>query len=103
MERNRYTRRSLSPLIGVHNTENILSALLVAHIHGIDQQTIEMALKRFNGLPHRVEYVGEINGIRFYDDSKATNVDATRMAIEGMEDRGNHYCRRERIRVAVIR
>jgi UDP-N-acetylmuramoylalanine--D-glutamate ligase len=44
-----------------------------------------MALRGFSGLAHRVEYVGEINGIRFYNDSKATNVDATRMAIEGME------------------
>jgi UDP-N-acetylmuramoylalanine--D-glutamate ligase len=78
-------RRDISPLLGIHNTENILSALLVSHIYGIERDIIEETLKSFKGLPHRVEPVRELKGIRFYNDSKATNVDATKRALESME------------------
>jgi UDP-N-acetylmuramoylalanine--D-glutamate ligase len=78
-------KRALSPLIGIHNTENILSALLVSHIYGIEQQVIEEVLRNFKGLAHRVEPIRELNGVRFYNDSKATNVDATRRALESIE------------------
>jgi UDP-N-acetylmuramoylalanine--D-glutamate ligase len=77
--------RDLSPLAGIHNTENILSALLAARIHGVDPNAVEEALKTFRGLPHRVEYIRTVRGISFYNDSKATNVDATKRALEGME------------------
>ncbi len=77
--------RDLSPLTGVHNTENILAALLVAHIHGVDGQVIEEALTTFRGLSHRVEFIRTLRGVSFYNDSKATNVDATKRALEGME------------------
>ena len=78
-------KRALSPLIGIHNTENILSALLVSHIYGIEQQAVEEVLRNFKGLAHRVEPIRELNGVRFYNDSKATNVDATRRALESIE------------------
>ena len=78
-------RRDLSPLVGVHNSENLLSALLAAHLYGIGREAIEKTLAEFRGLPHRVEFVREIGGVRFYNDSKATNVDATRKALESME------------------
>jgi len=78
-------KRALSPLIGIHNTENILSALLVSHIYGIEQQVVEEVLRGFKGLAHRVEPIRELNGVRFYNDSKATNVDATRRALESIE------------------
>jgi len=78
-------KRTLSPLIGIHNTENILSALLVSHIYGIEQQVVEEVLRSFKGLAHRVEPIRELNGVRFYNDSKATNVDATRRALESIE------------------
>ncbi len=77
--------RSLSPLVGIHNTENILAALLTAHIHGIDQTTVSAVLQEFKGLPHRVELVRELKGVRYYNDSKATNVDATKRALENIE------------------
>ncbi len=77
-------RRDLSPLVGIHNSENLLAALLTAHLYDIDREVIEKALHDFRGLAHRVELVREIKGIRFYNDSKATNVDATRKALEGM-------------------
>ncbi len=80
-------KRDLSPLVGVHNSENLLAVLLACHIYGIDRPVIEQALKKFKGLPHRMEFVREKNGIRFYNDSKATNVDATRRALESMTSR----------------
>ncbi len=77
--------RDASPLIGVHNTENLLVALLVAHIHGIEKDCIEEALKEFKGLPHRIEAVRRIDNILFFNDSKATNVDSTKRALESVE------------------
>ena len=78
-------RRDISPLVGIHNTENILAAILAARIHGIDDTVIESALKAFKGLPHRVEFVRTVRGVAFYNDSKATNVDATKRALEGFD------------------
>ncbi len=77
--------RSISPLMGIHNTENLLAVLLIAHLAGIEKDTIEGVLRNFKGLPHRVEFVREINGVRFINDSKATNVDATKRALESIE------------------
>jgi UDP-N-acetylmuramoylalanine--D-glutamate ligase len=78
-------RRALSPLVGVHNTENILAAILTARIHGIDDAVIEGALRTFRGLPHRVEFIRTVRDVSFYNDSKATNVDATKRALEGFD------------------
>lgn len=78
-------RRDLSPLSGDHNTENLLSCLIVAHIAGIDKDVIEDAIRRFRGLAHRVEFVRDIDGIRFINDSKATNVDATKRALQSLK------------------
>jgi len=78
-------RRGISPLVGVHNTENILAAILTARIHGIDDNIIEGALRTFRGLPHRVEFVRTVRDVSFYNDSKATNVDATKRAMEGFD------------------
>jgi UDP-N-acetylmuramoylalanine--D-glutamate ligase len=80
-------RRELSPLVGVHNSENLVAVLLAVHLYGIDRGTVEETLREFKGLPHRVEFVREIGGIRFYNDSKATNVDATKRALESMDGR----------------
>lgn len=77
--------REISPLLGVHNTENILTALLTAHIYDIERTVIEDVLKNFKGLPHRVEHIRTIKGVRFYNDSKATNVDATKRALESID------------------
>lgn len=77
-------QRNISPLYGIHNTENLLATILVAHIYGIEQGLIEEVLRSFRGLPHRVELVREVKKIKFFNDSKATNVDATKRALEGM-------------------
>ncbi|MCX7965570.1 MAG: UDP-N-acetylmuramoyl-L-alanine--D-glutamate ligase, partial [Syntrophorhabdaceae bacterium] len=80
-------RRELSPLLGDHNTENLLSCLIVAHIAGIKKEVIEDVIAKFKGLPHRVEFVRDIEGVKFINDSKATNVDATKRALEGLKGR----------------
>lgn len=77
-------KRDISPLIGIHNTENILTALLTAHIYNIEQAVIEDVIKGFNGLSHRVEHIRTLGDVKFYNDSKATNVDATKRALESM-------------------
>ncbi len=78
-------RRDLSPLVGIHNSENLLCALLTALLYGIDREVIEKTFRDFRGLAHRVEFIREIKGVKFYNDSKATNVDATRKALESMD------------------
>jgi UDP-N-acetylmuramoylalanine--D-glutamate ligase len=74
-------------LPGRHNLENISAASLGALAAGGTVEGIRSALKQFRGLPHRLEYICERNGVRFYDDSKATNVDAVRKAIETFDAR----------------
>jgi UDP-N-acetylmuramoylalanine--D-glutamate ligase len=76
--------RDLSPLVGIHNSENLLSVLLTSHLHAIPQPIVEKVLKGFKGLHHRMEFVREKAGAKFYNDSKATNVDATKRALESM-------------------
>ncbi len=71
------------PLPGPHNLTNTLAAAVAARRHGASREAIERALGSFRGLPHRLELVGEIGEVRFYDDSKATNVDAARAALSG--------------------
>jgi UDP-N-acetylmuramoylalanine--D-glutamate ligase len=78
-------RRDISPLVGIHNSENLLAALLTAHIYGLERDVIEKTVRDFRGLSHRVEFIREKDGIRFYNDSKATNVDATKRALESMD------------------
>lgn len=63
-------------LHGVHNVENMMAAIAAAKCAGISQEPIQTALKRFPGLEHRLEFVREINGVRYYNDSKGTNVGA---------------------------
>jgi UDP-N-acetylmuramoylalanine--D-glutamate ligase len=78
-------RRDISPLVCIHNTDNILAAILAARIHGIDDAVMESVLRTFKGLPHRVEFVRTVGKVAFYNDSKATNVDATKRALEGFD------------------
>ncbi|MFZ2634681.1 MAG: UDP-N-acetylmuramoyl-L-alanine--D-glutamate ligase [Desulfosalsimonadaceae bacterium] len=89
------------PLKGKHNLENIAAAGLATLAVGGTIAAVESALKVFKGLHHRVEYVDTKNGVAFYDDSKATNVDAVVRALEsfsgpvvlimGGRDKGGSY------------
>ena len=73
------------PLRGEHNVENALAALLVGRLCGLEPQEMEGALGSFRPLPHRLEFVGEVKGVTFWNDSKATNPSATLRALEAME------------------
>jgi UDP-N-acetylmuramoylalanine--D-glutamate ligase len=73
---------------GLHNVANALAAAGLCAAVGIEKIAIAHALRDFKGLPHRVEWVANIDGIDFYDDSKGTNVGATCAAILGMTKNG---------------
>ncbi|AIS52709.1 UDP-N-acetylmuramoylalanine--D-glutamate ligase MurD [Thermoanaerobacter kivui] len=70
---------------GEHNLENALAASSMAYIAGIDANTIAHTLKTFKGVEHRIEFVDEIEGIKFYNDSKGTNPDASIKAIQALK------------------
>ncbi len=72
------------PLAGLHNAANALAALALCRAIGLKYELLLSALKKFAGLPHRVQKVAEIRGVVFYDDSKGTNVGATVAALTGM-------------------
>ena len=86
---------------GDHNGLNALVVLAMAEALGVDINAHMSAFSRFSGLPHRCELVGEYRNVRFIDDSKATNVNATYFALESMDaptvwivggvDKGNDY------------
>ena len=69
-------------LFGVHNQQNMLAAIGAAEVCGCSPEKIQEALENFQGLRHRIEFVQEINGISFYNDSKATNIDALLKSLQ---------------------
>jgi UDP-N-acetylmuramoylalanine--D-glutamate ligase len=73
------------PLRGVHNVENTMAAAAVCHLAGASLEAISAGVRSFPGVEHRIEFVRERNGVLFYNDSKATNVDATEKAIDAFE------------------
>lgn len=78
-------RRDEVALPGPHNTENVTAAAAAALALGIPPAAIAKALREFKGLPHRLTLVATIDGVRYINDSKATNVDAMRRALESYE------------------
>jgi UDP-N-acetylmuramoylalanine--D-glutamate ligase len=89
------------PLKGAHNVENVLAAVCTAALMGCRPEQIRNAVSNFKAVEHRIEYVATINGVEYYNDSKATNVDATIKAVEsfprnihlilGGKDKGSPY------------
>jgi UDP-N-acetylmuramoylalanine--D-glutamate ligase len=69
------------PLKGAHNVENVLAAVVAARLAGAPADAIQRTIENFRAVEHRLEYVATFNGVEFYNDSKATNVDATAKAI----------------------
>ncbi len=89
------------PIPGMHNAENVMAAAAAAKIAGVAKRDIVAAVKTFQAVEHRLEFVAERNGVRFYNDSKATSVDATMKALESFpgglwvilcgKDKGSDY------------
>lgn len=88
-------------LLGPHNQMNIMAAILAVQDWGLSNRTIQQGLETFDPIPHRLEPVGEMEGVTFINDSKATNVDAVFYALQAMDrptiwlaggfDKGNDY------------
>ena len=89
------------PLKGAHNVENVLAAVVSARLAGVPANAVRSGVEAFQAVEHRLEYVATINGVEFYNDSKATNVDATAKAVAafssgihlilGGKDKGSDY------------
>jgi UDP-N-acetylmuramoylalanine--D-glutamate ligase len=89
------------PLKGEHNVENVLAAVVAARLAGVPADVIRRAVEKFQAVEHRLEFVATRNGVEFYNDSKATNVDATSKAVAafsggihlilGGKDKGSPY------------
>jgi UDP-N-acetylmuramoylalanine--D-glutamate ligase len=73
------------PLVGAHNVENVLAAVCAARLAGVEASVIRATVAEFRAVEHRLEFVREVAGVRYFNDSKATNVDATVKAIEAFE------------------
>lgn len=72
-------------IVGKHSLENVLAACAAAKLLGIDNNTITNAVKNFKGVEHRLEYFDTYNGVKFYNDSKGTNPDASIKAVTGVK------------------
>jgi UDP-N-acetylmuramoylalanine--D-glutamate ligase len=70
------------PLAGAHNVENVLAAVCAARLAGVASEVIRGAVAGFKAVEHRLEFVRDVGGVRYFNDSKATNVDATMKAVE---------------------
>lgn len=70
---------------GAHNLENVLAAAAVSWCAGISPEMIKKSVREFEGVEHRIEFVAEIDGVRYYNDSKGTNTDASGKAIDALE------------------
>ena len=89
------------PLKGLHNVENVLAAICAGTLLGIKPDQIRQAVHRFKAVEHRLQHIATIRGVEYYNDSKATNVDATIKALEsfpanihlilGGKDKGSDY------------
>jgi UDP-N-acetylmuramoylalanine--D-glutamate ligase len=110
-------RRGDIGLRGEHNVENVLAAAGAAFLAGVGPSAIASGVKSFAGVEHRLEFVAEINGVSYYNDSKATNVDATLKALDafpgnllvilGGKDKGGDFTLlreplRQRAKVALL-
>ena len=73
-------------LVGNHNYENIMAAVAIAKEFNVSNEVIKEFLSAFKGVEHRLEYVGEINGRKFYNDSKSTNVTSTNVALKAFDE-----------------
>lgn len=91
---------------GEHNVYNAMASVISAKIFGIEKEYIKKTLENFKGVEHRLEYVKELDGVKYYNDSKATNVNSVWYALKGFneplvlilggKDKGNDYSQIEK-------
>jgi UDP-N-acetylmuramoylalanine--D-glutamate ligase len=96
-----FLKRHQIKLRGLHNVENVMAAAVMAHLAGANLDGIAAGVEIFAGVEHRLEFVRNLQGVAYYNDSKATNVDATLKAIDafpeglwiilGGKDKGSGY------------
>jgi UDP-N-acetylmuramoylalanine--D-glutamate ligase len=89
------------PLRGSHNVENVLAAIAMARLAGVSAEKVRAAVASFHAVEHRLQFVAKVRGVDYYNDSKATNVDATAKALAsfpsgvrlilGGKDKGSDY------------
>lgn len=72
-------------LVGKHNMQNVMIAVALTKLNGIGNDIIEDAVSSFTGVEHRIEFVRELHGVRYYNDSKGTNTDATIIALKSFD------------------
>lgn len=72
-------------ILGLHNAQNVLISMAICYNYGINIEVIKNTCLEFNGVEHRIEFVRNLNGINFYNDSKGTNIDSTIKAIEAVK------------------
>lgn len=84
-KRERYSLAK-APLKGIHNVENMMAAVTTARSFGCSRKTVQAVLNRFEGLEHRLEFVREVGGVRFYNDSKGTNVGSVVKSLQSFSE-----------------
>ena len=72
-------------LVGPHNLENVLAAATAAKLAGVSDRAIKDVLKTFGGVEHRLQYLFTVNGVKYYNDSKATDIEATQTALNSFD------------------
>lgn len=83
-EHHEICRREDLKIIGDHNVQNVLAAAAISFFAGVDMESITQAIKAFKGVEHRIEYCGLVDGVKYYNDSKGTNTDATITALKAV-------------------
>lgn len=88
-------------LVGIHNAENVMAAIAMSEAIGVPSEIYVEVIKNFDAIEHRIEYVDTIDGVVYYNDSKGTNTDASKKALEAMDrktvliaggyDKGSEY------------
>ena len=73
-------------IAGIHNVENVMAAIMVAKEFGVSNETIIDVVSNFRGVEHRLEYVDTVDGRRFYNDTEATNIKCTQIALSSFEE-----------------